>query len=350
LVAVQVLEDGRGAPGLYFWGCGEFDASGFKLFVGLLDVIALEGDAGEGADAALMAVRVEEYKAGLGAGDAEFDPALLVAEGLVGEDDESQFLGVEVESCVLIANGNRCEFDGFDHGGRIREKGLWCNVVFAAMGLNNTVRKWVSIGIFALVSLSGHVSRAQHVEIGVEGGIRATDDFNGNLSSESKRYIVGPTVDIRLPKRFSVEVDALYQRFGFNSYWNRGHDGATVWERTNSWEFPVSLKYHLPIRLMHPFVGIGYAPRIVNGKDVSSGEYSYDYQFSNVRSATNYPMTQGAVVSGDRRCAIRIGRRNMRAATGTGAPAVQRKMKCRFCWGFGGAKGCYVVSCPCLNA
>jgi hypothetical protein len=156
----------------------------------------------------------------------------------------------------------------------------------------------LSIGVLALIVVSGNVLRAQPVEVGVLGGIRATDDFSGSLASESKRYIVGPTVDIRLPKRFSVEVDALYQRFGFNSYWNRGHDGATVWERTNSWEFPVILKYHLPVRLMHPFVGIGYAPRIINGTDVSSGEYRYDYQFSNVRSTTSYPVTQGVVVSG----------------------------------------------------
>jgi hypothetical protein len=110
--------------------------------------------------------------------------------------------------------------------------------------------------------------------------------------------MVGPTVDIRLPKRFSVEVDALYQRFGFSGNDVEGHYFAYVRERTNSWEFPVILKYHLPVRLMHPFVGIGYAPRIISGADVSSGVTGVFIDFYNVRTTTNYPVTQGVVVSG----------------------------------------------------
>jgi len=139
---------------------------------------------------------------------------------------------------------------------------------------------------------------AQQIEVGVEGGIRTTDDLSGSLTSESKRYMVGPAVDIRLPKHFSVEVDALYQRFGFTGYEMIGNFFAMVRERTNSWEFPVLLKYHLPIRLVHPFVGIGYAPRIVNGADVSSGSPDFYSYFYNVRTTTNYPVTQGVVVSG----------------------------------------------------
>ena len=110
--------------------------------------------------------------------------------------------------------------------------------------------------------------------------------------------MVGPTVDIRLPKRFSMEVDALYQRFGFTGYYYAGDSFGTVRERTNSWEFPVILKYRLPIRLMHPFVGIGYAPRIVNGSGISSGTTSIVFYYFNQRGTTNYPVTQGVVVSG----------------------------------------------------
>jgi hypothetical protein len=157
---------------------------------------------------------------------------------------------------------------------------------------------WLSIVIFALFFLSGNVVLAQPVEVGVEGGIRTTDDLGGNISSESKRYMVGPTVDIRLPKRFSMEVDALYQRFGFTGYYYAGDSFGTVRERTNSWEFPVILKYRLPIRLMHPFVGIGYAPRIVNGSGISSGTTSIVFYYFNQRGTTNYPVTQGVVVSG----------------------------------------------------
>lgn len=151
---------------------------------------------------------------------------------------------------------------------------------------------------------------AQQITVGVEGGVRTTDDVSGSLTSESKRYIVGPAVDIRLPKRLSVEVDALYQRFGFTGYENAccGLGSAIVRERANSWEFPAILKYHLPVRLAHPFVGAGYAARVVHGKDVSSGSYLsgitenppmdvYTY-FYNQRTPTNYSVTQGVVVSG----------------------------------------------------
>ena len=69
----------------------------------------------------LMAVGIEQDEAGLRAGDADLDPALLLAKRLVGEDDEAQLLGVEIERGVLIADRNRCEFDGFDHGRKYAE-------------------------------------------------------------------------------------------------------------------------------------------------------------------------------------------------------------------------------------
>ena len=156
----------------------------------------------------------------------------------------------------------------------------------------------VSTGIVALVFMGGNLLPAQQVEVGVDGGIRTTNDFSGKLTPESKRYIVGPTVDIRLPKRFSVEVDALYQRFGFTGLYSYGIGNyGIVRERTNSWQFPVILKYHLPIALRHPFVGIGYAPRIINGADILSGARGYT-PFYNERTAVGYPVTHGVVVSG----------------------------------------------------
>ncbi len=167
-----------------------------------------------------------------------------------------------------------------------------------------------SIGIFGLISVSGHIALAQSITVGLEGGIRTTDDVSGSLTPESKRYIVGPGVDIGLPKRLSVEVDGLYQRFGFTGYENAccGLGSAIVRERANSWEFPLILKYHLPVRLLHPFVGGGYAARMVHGTDISSGSFLsgisdnppmnvYTY-FYNQRMSTNYSVTQGVVVSG----------------------------------------------------
>jgi len=152
------------------------------------------------------------------------------------------------------------------------------------------------------VLLSDHLAVAQQVAVGVVGGVRTTGDVSGTLTSESKRYIVGPMVEIRLPLRLSFEVDALYRRFGFTGYASSALANSITRERANSWEFPMILKYRLPGVGAHPFVGVGYAPRAVHGTDVSSGSYlsspsTYSY-FFNRHSDTSYSWTHGVVVSG----------------------------------------------------
>lgn len=144
---------------------------------------------------------------------------------------------------------------------------------------------------------------AQRIAVGVEGGVRTTGDVSGTLMPESRRYIVGPKVEVRLPLRLSFEFDALYQRFGFTGYAGSAFGSSITRERANSWEFPMILTYNLPIvPLAHPFVGVGYAPRTVYGSNVSSGSFlsslsSFTY-FFNQRSDTSYSWTHGVVVSG----------------------------------------------------
>ena len=143
---------------------------------------------------------------------------------------------------------------------------------------------------------------------GVRGGVRTTDDVSGDLTSESKRYIVGPMVEIRLPLRLSFEFDAPYRRFGFTGSTSSVFGNSVTRERANSWEFPMVLKYSLPVALAHPFVGAGYAPRAIHGTDVSSGSFlsgvsqdpptSIFTHFFNQRSDTSYSLTHGLVVSG----------------------------------------------------
>ena len=172
------------------------------------------------------------------------------------------------------------------------------------------MRMRFSLLLLVVVFLTSHMVEAQQVAVGVVGGVRTTDDVSGSLTTESKRYIVGPSVDIRLPKQLSFEFDALYRRFGFTGYENSccGFGSAITRERANSWEFPMILKYHLHVGPVHPFVGVGYAPRIVHGTDVASGSYltgisdnppmnSYTY-FFNQRTPTSYPVTQGVIISG----------------------------------------------------
>ena len=104
----------------------------------------------------------------------------------------------------------------------------------------------------------------QSLTLGVVGGARLTDDLSGNATSESKRYAIGPEVELGLPFGLAVEVDALYRREGYSSFsgfigqeWQR--------ERANSWEFPILLKYRLHLPAVKPFVEAGYVPRAIDG-------------------------------------------------------------------------------------
>jgi hypothetical protein len=161
----------------------------------------------------------------------------------------------------------------------------------------------------AFLLLGGHIALAQPFAVGVEGGLQATGDVSGTLTPESKRYIVGPKVEVRLPLHLSFEFDALYRHIGFTGYGESCCGSSITRERDHSWEFPMIVKYRLPgVAHLHPFVGIGYDPRIVNGGDVSSGSFlsgmtqnpptsTYTYYFNQHRNVS-YPTTQGLVISG----------------------------------------------------
>ncbi|MCC6585280.1 MAG: PorT family protein [Bryobacterales bacterium] len=129
--------------------------------------------------------------------------------------------------------------------------------------------------IACLMVLSGALAACfgQQVGFGVKAGGRVSDDLASYwASSESKRYVVGPMVDVRLALRFGVEVDALYRRVGFRTFnggfWGSNQDNY----RANSWEFPMLLKYRLPILALKPYAVVGYAPRYISGHYRAAGE------------------------------------------------------------------------------
>jgi hypothetical protein len=159
---------------------------------------------------------------------------------------------------------------------------------------------------FLLLFVSANPAAAQLFGLGIEGGARLSTDAHGTIDSESKRYIVGPRVDVRLSRSFSVEVDALYRNVGFTAFENSTVVNELVRERANSWEFPMIIKYRYPGFRAHPFLGAGYDPRIVHGTDITNGAFAsgvtsgittYTYLL-NHESPTSYPVTHGAVVNG----------------------------------------------------
>ena len=107
-----------------------------------------------------------------------------------------------------------------------------------------------------------------------EGG-RSRDGRAGNAQgnqaayvTNTHRYLFGPTVQLNLPFRFSIEVDALYRRLGYE-YNQFGGPGSPTTTRTtaNSWEFPVLGKWAVFSGPVRPFVDFGANFRHISGVD-----------------------------------------------------------------------------------
>src|SRR6185312_1275465 len=113
---------------------------------------------------------------------------------------------------------------------------------------------------------------AQPVSVGIKGGVPITDAFDtarGNqaaYATNTHRYLVGPTVQLNLPFRFSIEVDALYRRLGYE-YNQFAGPGSPTSTRTvaNSWEFPVLGKYAIWGGPARPFIEAGANFRHITG-------------------------------------------------------------------------------------
>jgi len=125
---------------------------------------------------------------------------------------------------------------------------------------------------FALfLTLSYCLCDAQSVSFGVIGGGRPTDTVSSPATDESKRYTIGPMVDIGLPFGMGFEVDALYNRQGFTASNSSALASTTYRQRTNAWDFPLLVKHTLPFPIAKPFLEVGYTPRHIGGSLDTSG-------------------------------------------------------------------------------
>src|SRR5712692_8864542 len=96
-----------------------------------------------------------------------------------------------------------------------------------------------------LLLLGAAAAVAQPFSFGVKAGVPLTDFLstvqspNFGYNSNTKRYIVGPTVELRLPFGLGIELDALYRRMDYTSTSNF-IDAFTSGSTTgNAWEFPL---------------------------------------------------------------------------------------------------------------
>jgi hypothetical protein len=124
--------------------------------------------------------------------------------------------------------------------------------------------------ILILFCLSATAAFCQLFSVGAKVGVPLGNAYPSVTTNFSKAsdYLVGGTVELHLPLRFSVELDAIYKRTGVDgpSYTAPSFDlNSTEQVRANVWEFPLLAKYEITGGLLRPFVDVGPVLRNVSG-------------------------------------------------------------------------------------
>jgi len=175
------------------------------------------------------------------------------------------------------------------------EASFWRGAKVAGHGLRIATPR--DVRPLAIFLLSSCVCGAQAVSIGVAGGGRATDDVSAGGIDESKRYVFGPKIEVGLPWNFAAEFDALNHRNGYSV----SDYGFTDTERASSWEFPILLKYRIPLHRIRPFAEAGVAPRTIAGT-IDTQSYYINAMGTMVTSQsthpTNWSASFGVVIGG----------------------------------------------------
>lgn len=117
---------------------------------------------------------------------------------------------------------------------------------------------------------------SQPIGVGLKVGLPLTDAFNtasgpsGSYSSDTKRYIIGPQIELRLPAGLGIELDALYTKLNFSSVGGVAGSVVNAVTDADAWEFPLLLKYKFGganaiAASVRPFVATGASFRRLTG-------------------------------------------------------------------------------------
>jgi len=155
---------------------------------------------------------------------------------------------------------------------------------------------------------------AQPVSFGVRGGVALTDFIDAPSSlpapfislfayqTTTNRYLIGPTVEVRLSSRFAIEGDALYRHLNYASETCSSGSGCTIGHTTgNTWEFPVLAKYRIGEKRVRPYIDAGIAWDVLTGLHQT---LTFLGPFAGGPSSTSHPFellekeTNGFVVGG----------------------------------------------------
>jgi opacity protein-like surface antigen len=109
------------------------------------------------------------------------------------------------------------------------------------------------IKTFLLLSVLCFPAAAQPISAGIKLGAPFTEAFRTQAPyiNRTDNFVIGPTVELHLPFRFGIEVDALYRNYKYDSLTAAAAGGPTS---ARSWEFPVLAKYRLIGGPLRPYV------------------------------------------------------------------------------------------------
>jgi hypothetical protein len=141
--------------------------------------------------------------------------------------------------------------------------------------------KWLTFLVLARIAAGSLVFGApsdefeKRVSVGIKAGVPLTDLFKFDIGSyqvETKRYAIGPIVDIRVWRKVGIETGAMYKRVDQQGQFSYvivpcsdeectngvvGHYGVSAAGR--SWEFPVAGQYHFSLHGMRPYAEGGFS-------------------------------------------------------------------------------------------
>lgn len=142
-----------------------------------------------------------------------------------------------------------------------------CLLVLFAFSLN-AVAQWLTLGVTGGVPVSPHSAtfRAAVIDLNPSSSNSGINDvmFQSPNDLYQKPYAVGPTVDVNLPWKFSLQGGMLYERFhrdmsaGITPFKGGGVDfGYITSTAANAFLFPLLAKYTFDRHRFRPFVAAG---------------------------------------------------------------------------------------------
>lgn len=118
---------------------------------------------------------------------------------------------------------------------------------------------------------------AQNISFGVRAGVPLThvvetakEGLNG-FEHKPNRWVLGPTVEVRLPLGVGFTVDALYRRLTYDVLGTTINSGTgreepvVLGQSHGLWQFPVMLKYRAGVGPFRPFVAGGVSFSRITG-------------------------------------------------------------------------------------